>query len=296
MQVGRALFDLARETGARSIFVVGTGKNVGKTVAMRAIYEAATDAGVTVGLTSIGRDGEAVDAGDAQPKPRLFLRPGTAIATARGVLPSTPASEILRISDLPTAAGRLLFARVRGHAFYELVGPPTASGVREIVDGLLEFAGLTIVDGAIDRVAALAGGDDAIVVSCGASAAGTVAEAAGYVGALVQRLRVPAFDPSQPFVRVDGALTPAKSAALIAARESRQVVVRDPTQISLTGKAATHALSALTVRCERPLRVIAATVASIGRDRAFEPRAFAHAVADATNLPTFDVYAGARAA
>ena len=292
MLVGKALYELARETGARSIFVVGTGKNVGKTVAMRAIYEAAADAGVTVGLTSIGRDGEAMDAGDAQPKPRLFLRPGTAIATARDVLPSTPASEILAISDLATAAGRLLFARVRAHAFYELVGPPTASGIREIVDRLLAFAGVTIVDGAIDRIAALAGGDDAIVVSCGASAASTVAEAADGVGALVQRLRVPAFDPSRPLMRVDGALTPAKSAALIASHEKRQVVVRDPTQIALTGKAAAHALSALTVRCERPLRVIAATVAAIGRDRAFEPRAFARAVADATKLPTFDVYSG----
>lgn len=296
MHVGKALYGLARETGARSIFVVGTGKNVGKTVAMRAIYEAAAAAGETVGLTSIGRDGEAVDAGDAQPKPRLFLRAGTAVATARGVLPSTPASEILDISDLATAAGRLLFARVRGDAFYELVGPPTASGVREIVDRLLDFAGVTIVDGAIDRVAALAGGDDAIVVSCGASAAGTLAEAAGGIGALVERLRVPAFDASRPFVRVDGALTAAKSAALIAAHERRQVVVRDPTQIALTGKAAAHALSALTVRCERPLRVIAATVASIGRDRSFEPRAFARAVADATKLPTFDVYAGVQAA
>lgn len=296
MHVGKALYELARETGARSIFVVGTGKNVGKTVAMRAMYEAAADAGVTVGLSSIGRDGEAVDAGDAQPKPRLFLRPGTAIATARDVLPSAPASEILDTSDLSTAAGRLLFARVRAHAFYELVGPPTASGVREIVDRLLEFAGVTIVDGAIDRVAALAGGNDAIVVSCGASAAATVAEAADGIGALVARLRVPAFDPKEPFVRVEGALTPAKSAALIAAREARQVVVRDPTQIALAGKAAAHALSALRVRCERPLHVIAATVASIGRDRVFEPRAFARAVADATALPTFDVYAGVRAA
>lgn len=296
MLVGKVLYELARETGARSIFVVGTGKNVGKTVAMRAMYEAATGAGATVGLSSIGRDGEAVDAGDAQPKPRLFLHPGTAIATARNVLPSVPASEILGISDLPTAAGRLLFARVRSHAFYELVGPPTASGVREIVDRLLEFADVTIVDGAIDRVAALAGGNDAIVVSCGASAAGTVAEAADGVGALVERLRVAAFDPAQPFVRVDGALTPAKSAALIAAGETRQIVVRDPTQIALTGKAAAHALRTLTIRCERPLRVIAATVASIGRDRAFEPRTFANAVAEATKLPTFDVYAGVRAA
>jgi hypothetical protein len=296
MLVGKALYELARETGARSIFVVGTGKNVGKTVAMRAIYAAATGAGAVAGLSSIGRDGEPVDAGDAQPKPRLFLHPGTVIATARDVLPSIPASEILALSDLQTAAGRLLFARVRAHAFYELVGPPTASGVREIVDRLLHFADVTIVDGAIDRVAALAGGNDAIVVSCGASAASTVDEAADGIGALVARLRVPAFDPAQPFVHVDGALTPAKSAAFIAAREARQIVVRDPTQIALTGKAAAYALRTLTIRCERPLRVVAATVASIGRDRIFEPRAFANAVAEATKLPTFDVYAGVRAA
>lgn len=296
MRVGKALYELARESGARSIFVVGTGKNVGKTVAMRAIYQAAAAAGVTVGLSSIGRDGEAVDAGDAAPKPRLFLRPGTAVATARNVLPPAPASEILATSELATAAGRLLFARVRASAFYELVGPPTASGVREIVDRLLEFADVTIVDGAIDRVAALAGGDDAIVVACGASAANTIAEAADGIGALVERLRVPAFDPLQPFVRVDGALTAGKSAALVAAREARQIVVRDPTQIALTGRAAAHALRALTIRCERPLRVIAATVASIGRERSFEPRAFANAVAEATKLPTFDVYAGVRAA
>jgi hypothetical protein len=296
VKVGEALYDMARAAGARSIFVVGTGKNVGKTVTMRAIYEAACDAGVTAGMTSIGRDGEAVDAGDAQPKPRLFLRPGTALATARNVLPDTPASEILETTDVGTAAGRLVFARVRSAAFYELVGPPTASGVRATVDRLLQYAGVTVVDGAIDRVAALAGGDDAIVVACGASAAATVAEAADAIAALVKRLSIAAYDPAQPFVRVDGALTPAKSAALVAAREARQVVVRDPTQVALTGKAAAHALTALDVRCERPLRVIAATVASIGRDHSFEPRAFARAVAAATGVPTFDVYAGVRAA
>jgi hypothetical protein len=295
MRVGRALYELARGSGVRSIFVVGIGKNVGKTVTMRAIYEAAVDGGDTVGLTSIGRDGEAVDAGDAQPKPRLFLHPRTAIATARDVLPSTPASEILDLSQLHTAAGRLLFARVRSAAFYELVGPPTASGVRETVERLLDLADVTVVDGAIDRVAALAGGGDAIIVASGASAASTIDEAADSVGALVKRLKIAAYDPAQPFVRVEGALTPAKSAAFVAARESRQVVVRDPTQLALTGKAAVHALTALRVRCERPLRVVAATVASIGRDRSFEPRAFVKSVADATGLPTFDVYAGARA-
>jgi hypothetical protein len=263
---------------------------------MRAVYEAALAAGLRPALTSIGRDGEAIDAGDAQPKPRLRLQPGTVLATASGVLPRSPASHVLGLSRLQTAAGPLLYVRVAHAAFYELVGPPTAGGIREAVDALREWSDVTLVDGAIDRVAALAGGDDAVIVACGAAAAGTIGEAVDGAAALVQRLRVQKYDPHAPFVRVDGALTASRTAELIAARESRQVVVRDPTQIALAGKAAAHAFARLDVRCERPLHVVAVTVASIGREHSFEPSAFAHAVAGATGLPTFDVYAGARVA
>ena len=96
MRVGEAILDLATETGAPSLFFVGVGKNVGKTVAMRAVYEATVRARMTVGLASIGRDGEATDSGDGQPKPRLLLRPGAVIATARSVLPQSPASTACR--------------------------------------------------------------------------------------------------------------------------------------------------------------------------------------------------------
>jgi hypothetical protein len=47
------------------------------------------------------------------------------------------------------------------------------------------------------------------------------------------------------------------------------------------------------LRCERPLHVVAVTVAPIGRERDFDPDAFREAVARATGLPVFDVYAGA---
>jgi hypothetical protein len=296
MRVGHELLELARAGGSRSLFVVGTGKNVGKTVAMRAVYEAACDAGLSVALASIGRDGEAIDAGDAQPKPRLRLQPGTVVATARGVLPRSPASRLLGLSDLQTAAGPLLYAQVAHAGFYELVGPPTASGIREAVEALEQWVDFVIVDGAIDRVAALAGGRDAVIVASGAAAGGTLNEAVDAASALVQRLRVPAFDPGQEVLRIDGALTATRTAELIAARERRQIVVRDPTQIALVGKAASHAFARLAIRCERPLHVVAATVASIGREHTFEPNGFSRAVAAATGIPTFDVYAGTRVA
>lgn len=296
MGAGRELLALLQASGRRSFFVVGIGKNVGKTVAMRAIYEAAVRAGVSVGLTSIGRDGEAIDAADALPKPRLWLREGTTIATARSVLPRSPSSELLALESLQTAAGPLVLARVAQPAFYELVGPPTASGIRATVASLLAHAEIALVDGALDRVAALAGGDDAVVVACGAAAAQTMQEAVDEIRALVQRLGIERYRDGEELVRVRGALTPAKAAQLIAAGETRQIVLRDPTQFVISGKAATQALRRLDVRCERPVRVVAATVASIGRKTNFEPRAFAQAVGEATGLPTFDVYAGIRAA
>jgi hypothetical protein len=287
------MLDLARSGGRTSLFVVGTGKNVGKTVAMRAIAAAAAARGLALGMTSIGRDGEAVDVADAMAKPRLFLQPGTVVATARHLLPAHPASELLDFSPWSTAAGDVLFARVRDAAFYELAGPATAAGVRACVRRFAQFGcEQIIVDGALDRVAALAGGDDAVIISVGASAARTMEEAVEGARALAARLRIPRVDTSKPFVRIHGALTAAEAARLAAARESRQVVVRDPTQIAISGKALLGVHARMQLRCERPLHVVAATVASIGRDVYFEPREFARAVAHATGLPTFDVYAG----
>jgi hypothetical protein len=296
MNVGKAIFELARNSGARALFVVGIGKNVGKTVTMRAIYEAACDCGLRVGVASVGRDGEGVDAGDAAPKPRLFLRPGTFLATALRALPRSPAVRLVNISSLRTAAGPLVYARVERGAYYELIGPPTASGAHQAFDVLHSHCEAIVVDGAIDRVAALAGTAGAIVVAAGAAAAGTIGEACDAVSALVRRLTVARYDPSEEALLVDGALTATRAAQFVAAGESRQIVVRDPTQIALSGRAATNAFVRLRIRCLRPLHVSAVTVASIGRERSFEPRAFARAVAAATGLPTFDVYAGERAA
>jgi len=296
MNAGRAILDLAEAAGARCVFVVGIGKNVGKTVTARSVYEAAHKGGRRTGIASAGRDGEAVDVADNAPKPRLYLHSGTVLVTAREALPRSPAVEMLAVSSLQTAAGPLVYGRAVTGANYELIGPPSASGMREVVAWLSQRSDIVIVDGAIDRVAALAGAPGAIVVAAGASAALTPAEAVDAIAALTQRLTIPRYDPNEDALQVEGALMPSRIAQLIATREARQIVVRDPTQIAVSGRAATHAFAQLRIRCIRPLNVIAATVASIGRDRSFEPRAFGHAVARATGLPTFDVYAGERAA
>ena len=203
----------------------------------------------------------------------------------------------MKLSKLQSPTGALLYARTVSGGSFELAGAPTASGVREIVDELAASSECAIVDGAVDRVAALAGSQGAIVVACGAAAAKTMQRS----GRRRRRTRraptaFRASIPHAPAIEIAGALTPGRAADFVAERESRQIVVRDPTQIALSGRAASRALSRLAIRCRRPLRVVAATVASIGAERVFEPRGFADAVAEATGLPTFDVYAGTRAA
>ncbi|HET6276642.1 MAG TPA: hypothetical protein VFE16_12000 [Candidatus Cybelea sp.] len=284
MRVGFEILELARAAGARKIFVVGIGREVGKTTVLRAVYAAAHATGVRTALASMN------------PKHRLWLRPQTLFVTARGLLPRSPAAQIVKLSPLQSPTGALLYARSISSGSYELAGAPAASGVREVVTTLAGFSEIVIVDGAVDRVAALAGSDGAIVVACGAGGAGTMQEAVDDAAALVARLRVPQVDPTAPAIDVTGALTAAHAATFLAARETRQIVVRDPTQIALSGRGGTRSLSQLRIRCRRPLRVIAATVASIGTERSFEPGPFLTAVAEATGLPTFDVYAGVRAA
>lgn len=296
-RVAPRLLELAEAAGRRSIAVVGTGKNAGKTVVVRALCESLHARGVAYGLTSIGRDGEAVDAADALAKPRLFLYPGALLATAREVLPAAPAPEVRDLSALRTAAGPLVYVAVREPGFYEIAGAPTASGVRASIERMYELgAQFAILDGAVDRVAALGGSAHAIVVAAGASGSATPAEAAAEARSLVERLRVPAWDPAQSAVHVEGALGAVEVRAFLAAREERQIVVTDPTQIAVRGTALPGALQRLKIRCKRPLHVIAVTVASIGRERYFEPAAFMREVAAATKLPVFDVYAGKEAA
>lgn len=295
MSAGLELLLLAQGTGARTIFVVGVGRNAGKTTTLRAIYNAAGVRGSRAALASIGRDSE--DAlGTDVPKPRLWLQPQTTFATARDALPRSPACRIIKLSQLRTAAGALLYARTELPGFYDLVGPPTAAGLREVITELNGCGDLVIVDGAVDRIAAVAGSDGAIVVACGAAGAQTQDEAVDEVAGLAARLAIPRFDAGAPALEIEGALTAAQAARFLAAGESRQIVVRDPTQVALSGRAAREALARLRIRCRRPLHVIAATVASIGPERSFEPQQFRSAVAAATGLPVYDVYRESAAA
>lgn len=288
------LFDLATAQ-ARSVVVVGTAKNTGKTTALMALCAVAARRGIPIAITSIGRDGEPSDALDGAPKPRVRLVPGTLVALPAGLIPRSPALEILELGE-PTAVGRMVIARAMLRTQCEIGGPPSARAMRATIARLHALrVGPVFVDGALDRMAALGGGDDAVIVATGAASGATIAAVAAAAADAVLRLRTPGRDPAREratVVRVEGALGSREAEQLLADARDATVVVDDPTRITVRGAQLRALIAGVDLRCERPLRVVACTTSPVDRTVRFDARALVAAVATATGLPTYDVVSG----
>lgn len=157
---------------ARRVAVVGLAKNTGKTETLGAILRELDQRGVTVGVTSVGRDGEAHDAIDAQiEKPAVRLAAGSLVASTDALLRASGiAIELLADTGVRTPLGRVLIARMRDAGAVEVAGPSAARDARAVADAMLEHgAELVLIDGAIDRRAASSPAVcDALVMSTGA--------------------------------------------------------------------------------------------------------------------------------
>ncbi|GAC1622282.1 MAG: hypothetical protein NVS4B5_14400 [Vulcanimicrobiaceae bacterium] len=162
MDVARELLARARDCGAASIAVVGTSKNAGKSVVVAALAARLAGTSESFALVTLGNDGEAFDALVGTPKPRFLLRPGALVATATCLLPRSPAVDVLDVTAERCALGPIAIVRVRTATFLEIAGPPQASALRRIVARLHELAPVVIIDGAVDRIAALRDGGEVL--------------------------------------------------------------------------------------------------------------------------------------
>jgi hypothetical protein len=143
--------------GARRLALVGLAKNTGKTETLTAILAEHAAAGTPVGVTSIGRDGEAHDVIDARiEKPRLNLAQGSLVATTGELLrASGVAHERLAQTGVRTPLGEVILARLTEAGTVEVAGPSAAEDVRAVSDAMVELgAEQVLIDGAIDRRAA----------------------------------------------------------------------------------------------------------------------------------------------
>jgi hypothetical protein len=191
---------------SRRLALVGLAKNTGKTVALRALLRELAQASRTVGVTSVGRDGEEHDVIDFRiDKPLIELVAGSIVATTDSLLrASAIPSELLAETGVRTPLGEVLIARLKGPGAIEVAGPSAAAEVRRVSDAMLGFgAEQVLIDGAIDRRAASSPEvADGLVMSTGAILSEQIEDVVGRTAEAVELVRLPAVEADS----ADGAL------------------------------------------------------------------------------------------
>ncbi len=188
--------------GARRLALVGLAKNTGKTVALAALLAELAEAGRTVGVTSVGRDGEQHDVIDFRiDKPPVRLAPGALVATTGGLLRESGLEhELLEHTGVRTPLGEVLLARLREGGTIEVAGPSAAADARTVADAMLAHgAEQVLIDGAIDRRAASSPEvADGLVMSTGAVLSEDIDEVVQRTADAVELVRLPGLDTGQP--------------------------------------------------------------------------------------------------
>ncbi len=155
--------------GVETLGIIGLSKNTGKTTSLNKIIEIYQD--LTLGLTSIGLDGESLDQVNFLPKPKIIVRPRMVIATAYECLKASLVEyEILVVTSMQTALGLVYIVRIKSEGTMVIAGPTTNHDLHELILLLKPFVDKILVDGAFNRMTfASIKSLDAIVLATGAA-------------------------------------------------------------------------------------------------------------------------------
>jgi hypothetical protein len=258
---------------ARRLALVGLAKNTGKTETLAAILRELAERETRVGVTSIGRDGEARDVIDARiSKPRIVLPAGSIVAsTDELVRASGLAHELLERTGVRTPLGEVAIVRLTERGAVEVAGPSTAADLRTVSDAMLSYgAERVLIDGSIDRRAASSPAvADGLVIATGAVLGEEIEAVVAATRDAVELVRLPVAGgadsdgqivlerrlvlgaepaeiaallrahPRASTFHVEGALGERFLEGLLAARAARagralRIVVGDPTRVFLT--------------------------------------------------------------
>jgi len=163
--------------GMSVIAVMGMTKNTGKTVALNRLLACAAAEDVAVGLTSIGRDGEALDQVFSIPKPPVVVWPGALVATARETLQRAKARcKLIDGSGIDSPMGEIVVVKVLDGGEMEIAGASRGHDQLKIIARLRQCgAGQVFLDGALGRSQhaspAIA---DGVVLATGAAVGGGI--------------------------------------------------------------------------------------------------------------------------
>lgn len=279
-----------------SLAIVGLAKNVGKTTTLGAVLGAAELRKQQVGLTSIGRDGEALDLITGETKPRIRMIAGSLIATSQSCLKKGAKIEVLENTGITGAMGDIVIVRMMETADVEVAGPPTRDGLKVVMARLsARGAPLVLVDGAFDRRASACPlVTDATVLAAGMALSPLVDEVVREARHVVRMLTLPGASdrPGGAVKDLPGALTETALARLVDEKFDGTVLVTDPTRVFVEPMtlARFEALGGR-IAVKHPIRLLGVTVSPYEPGgRGADPASFLAAMRDAlAPVPVCDV-------
>lgn len=178
----------------KTLGFVGTAKNTGKTTTALHILGLVNAAGIRTALTSIGFDGENTDHVTGLPKPRYYAQSGMLLATAAPLLEvGTARYGKIQPTGLKTILGEIVIVTVTEPGYVVAAGPNRKVDIRKLLAQLADLgAELTMVDGALNRLAAMVLADG-MVLSTGAAFDERIEFLADHAAAMESLFHLPAF-------------------------------------------------------------------------------------------------------
>lgn len=136
-----------------SVSITGTAKNTGKTECLNYLLRNIPSE-VTVATTSIGVDGESIDAVTNTSKPEVYLKKGMYFATSETHYRERKVtSEIVRLSNASSSLGRYVTGKAVSEGTIKLSGPSSITDLGAWMQQAGQFPiDLFLIDGAASRL------------------------------------------------------------------------------------------------------------------------------------------------
>ena len=191
-----------------TVGIAGTAKNTGKTTTMSCLMdEIRKNTKLTMGLTSIGYDGENIDNITGLPKPRIDVLPGDITAIAESCIKTGSAVlEELKRTEIATPLGKVVICKVIQPGKMILAGPNNSRDLKNVLEILRKLTEIVIVDGALNRIAPMVEAD-CLIIATGAARNTEISQLAYESACMVDILSIPVIPETGNVYRVDSILS-----------------------------------------------------------------------------------------
>ncbi len=287
----------------RVVSVIGLVKNAGKTTCLNALLAQIYESGKLPhpAITSIGRDGESTDIVTGTCKPGIFIREGTLVATAEGLLPYGDFTrEFLLSTGVSTPMGEVFVLNARSGGWVQLGGPSMTEQLKILNRRFFDLgADCVLIDGAAGRRSlGAASVADGAILCAGASldrSMEKVAEETAFIAALMQ---LPLYAGEEDAIALPGAVTDSVLVGILKqgkALAGKSLVADDPSKLLFSSQnyAKLARLGARMCLLARPKLLAVAVNPVSARGWRFKPETFRQSVAARVDVPVVDVMGGA---